>query len=158
MQEDTYILHADVNYIGIGGIVSVSTEGQELPVVFFSRQLCSSEMNYSSSQNECLVVVDTIRQFEIHLVGKSFTLVTNYQALPYLVSLRTLNRRLTRGALFLKDFAFTIKYRLGKLNNNEGLSRLKNLEEHFEDTFYQKREMREITHKLLTLVQIIILL
>ena len=102
--------------------------------------------------------MDTIRQFEIHLVGKSFTLVTNYQTLQYLVSSRTLNRRLTRGALFLKDFVFTIKYRLGKLNNNEGLSRLKNLEEQFKDTFYQKREMREITHKLLTLVQIIILL
>ena len=70
--------------ICIGGVFSVSREGQELPVAFFSRQLCSSENNYLSSENGCLAVVDTIRQFEIHLVGKSFTLVTDHQALQHL--------------------------------------------------------------------------
>ena len=67
--------------MGIGGVLSVSREGQELPVAFFSRQLHSSENNYSSSEMECLAVVDTIREFEIHRVGKSFTLVTDHQEL-----------------------------------------------------------------------------
>ena len=74
--------------MGIGGVLSVSREEQELPVAFFSRQVHSSEKNYSSSKIECLAVVDTIRQFEIHLVGKSITLVTDHQALQYLASSR----------------------------------------------------------------------
>ena len=50
MPEDTYIVYTDASYIGIGGVLSVSREGQELPVAFFSRQLRSSEKNYSSSE------------------------------------------------------------------------------------------------------------
>ena len=124
MPEDSYILHTDASYTGIGGVLSVVREGQELPVAFFSRQLHPSEKNYSSSEIECLAVVDTVRHFEIHLVGKSFTLVTDHQALQYLASSRALNRRLTRWALFLQDFTFTIRYRPGKLNNNaDGLTR-----------------------------------
>ena len=92
----TYILHTDASYMGIGSVLSVSREGHKLPVAFFSRQLRSSEKNYTSSEIECLAVVDTIIQFEIHLVGKSFTLVTDHQALQYLASSRALNRRLTR--------------------------------------------------------------
>ena len=84
-------------------------------------------------------MVDTIRLFEIHLVGKSFTLVTDHQALQYLASSRPLNRRLTRWALFLQDFTFIIKYRPGKLNSNiDGLSRQawnENVEEQVEDDF-----------------------
>ena len=84
-------------------------------------------------------MVYTIRQFEIHLVGKSFILVTDHQALQYLASSRALNRSLTRWALFLQDFSFTIKYRPGKLNNNvDGLSRQawnENVEDQVEDDF-----------------------
>ena len=82
---------------------------------------------------------DTIRQFEIHLVGKSFTLVTDHQALQYLASSRVLNRRLTRWDLFLQDFTFIIKYRPGKLNNNvDGLSKQawnENVEDQVENDF-----------------------
>ena len=87
-------------------------------------------------------MVDTIRQFEIHLVRKSFTLVTDHQALQYLASLKALNRKLTRWALFLQNFTFTIKYRPGKLNNNvDGLSRQawnENVDEQVEDDFLPK--------------------
>ena len=54
MPEDTYVVYTDASYMGIGGVLSVSREGQELPVAFFSRQLLSSEKKYSSSKIECL--------------------------------------------------------------------------------------------------------
>ena len=84
-------------------------------------------------------MIDTIRQFEIQLVEKSITLVTDHQALQHLASSRALNRSLTRWALFLQDFTFIIKYRPGKLNNSvDGLSRQawnENIEDQVEDDF-----------------------
>ena len=50
MPEDTYIIHTDASYMGFGGVLNVSREGQELPVALFSRQLRLNENNYSSSQ------------------------------------------------------------------------------------------------------------
>ena len=99
MPEDSYILHTDASYTGIGGVLSVVREGQELPVAFFQ----DSYVPVKRITRQCLAVVNTVRHFEIHLVGKSFTLVTDHQALQYLASSRALNRRLTRW-LFLQDF------------------------------------------------------
>ncbi len=67
--EDQYIIHTDASYAGVGGVLSVCRDGQEWPVVFHSRQLRSPEKNYSASEIECLAIVDTVRHFEIHLVG-----------------------------------------------------------------------------------------
>ena len=80
MPKDTYFVYIDASFMGIGGVLNVSREGQELSIAFFSRELHSSENNYSSSEIECLAVVDKIRQFEIHLVGNHslLWLITRY--------------------------------------------------------------------------------
>ena len=39
MPEDTYFVYIDASYMGISGVLNVSREGQELPVVFLSREL-----------------------------------------------------------------------------------------------------------------------
>ncbi len=122
--EDQYIIHTDASYAGVGGVLSVCRDGQEWPVAFHSRQLRSPEKNYSASEIECLAIVDTVRHFEAHLVGRKFMLETDHQALQYLKTKRSPNKRLTRWALFLQDFTFEVRYRPGTRNGNaDGLSR-----------------------------------
>ena len=65
-----------------------------------------------------------MRHFEAHLLGRRFLLETDHQALQLLQSKRSPNKRLTRWALFLQEFAFEVRYRPGTRNGNaDGLSR-----------------------------------
>ena len=53
-------------------VLSVSRDGAEQSVGFFSRQLRDAETRYSATELECLAVVETIRHFEVYLHGCPF--------------------------------------------------------------------------------------
>ena len=65
---DSYRLQTDASGLGIGAVLSVIRE-EEMPVAYYSRQLRSSEKNYSSTELECLAVVAAIKHFECYLAG-----------------------------------------------------------------------------------------
>ena len=110
--------------MGIGGVLSVFRDNKDMPIAFHYRQLRPQEKNYSASEIECLVIVDTIRHFEAYLVGRKFILDKDHQALEYLATKKSPNKRLTRWSLFLQEFNFELKYRPGSRNSNaDGLSR-----------------------------------
>ena len=81
-------------------------------------------MNYSSTELECLGVVAALKHFEVYLAGRKFVLMTDHQALTGMSTSTNHNRRLTRWALYLQDFDFSMQYRPGPKNGNaDGLSR-----------------------------------
>ncbi len=58
--------------------------GVEFPSAFYSRKLIDCESRYSSTELECLAVVECLRQFEAHLDGRHFQLQTDHKALTFL--------------------------------------------------------------------------
>ena len=121
---DQFILHTDASGAGVGAVLSVERDKEELPVGFFSKKLSPSEKKYSATELECLAVVKAIDHFAVHLCGRPFTVVTDHQALQYLDSSRHLNSRLTRWAVQLQQHSFKIRYRPGATHGNaDGLSR-----------------------------------
>ena len=121
---DVFVLQTDASGHGVGGVLSVCRDGEELPVGYFSRKLKSPEKHYSATELECLAVVQAIDHFAAYLIGRPFTVETDHRALQYLLSSRHLNSRLTRWALKLQSYSFNIRYRPGKSNQNaDGLSR-----------------------------------
>ena len=121
---DKLLLQTDASSKGIGAVLSVVRDGQELPVGYFSKKLKKAEQNYAATELECLAVIRAIDHFAVHLSGRPFTVMTDHQALQYLQSSRHLNGRLTRWALQLQHYDFVIKYRPGKSHQNaDGLSR-----------------------------------
>ena len=121
---DVFTLTTDASFAGIGAVLSVTQEGVDLPVVFYSRQLRDRETRYTATELECLGVVEAIRLFEVYLVGSQFTLVTDHQALQFVLSNKCPNRHLTRWSLLLQGFSFTCTYRPGReLENADSLSR-----------------------------------
>ena len=65
-------VRTDTSGKGLSGVLSVFRDGVELPVAFYSRQLRGAETCYSTSELECLAVVDSVRHFQVYLHGRSF--------------------------------------------------------------------------------------
>ena len=98
-----------------------SEEWEELPVGYYSKKLSPAEQKYAATELECLAVIRAIDHFAVRLSGTQFTAVTDHQ---YLQSSRHLNGRLTRWALQLQHYHFTIRYCPGNTHQNaDGLSR-----------------------------------
>lgn len=69
---DVFTLFMDASRLGIGAVLSVSRDGKEALVAYFSRQLTVAERNHSPPQElEGLGVVAAVPHFEIYLIGES---------------------------------------------------------------------------------------
>ena len=112
---DTFVLQTDASGFGIGAVLTVMRDGQELPCGFYSKLMSGAESRYSASEKECLALVRGIEHFDVHL------LCYRSQGTG---SPADVNGRLTRWTLTLQRFTFTVKYRPGYLHQNaDGLSR-----------------------------------
>lgn len=120
-----YTLHTDASFLGLGAVLSQKDENDtERPVAYYSRQLKDRESRYTASEIECLAAVNSIRHFDVYLLGAEFDLITDHQALTSLRTMKNGNGRLTRWALALQQYQFTVTHRKGSCHSNaDGLSR-----------------------------------
>ena len=80
---DVFVLQTDASGRGVGAVLSVCRDGDELPVGYFSRKLKPAERKYSATELECLAVVQAIDYFAAHLIGRPFMVETDHKALQY---------------------------------------------------------------------------
>ena len=121
---DAMTLHTNASGRGRGAVLSTIRDGEESPIGYFSKRLSKAERNYAVTKLECLAVVKSIDHFTIHLLGKSFGVVSEHKALTARRTSTKLNGRLMRWALTLQDYDFEVIYRPGvKHQNADGLSR-----------------------------------
>lgn len=120
-----FIFQTNASNVGIGAILSQSDEaGVDKPVAYYSRKLFPRETRYSTTEKECLAVVDGVRHFSVYLTGTHFTVHTDHLCLQYLDRMKDVNGRLTRWSLLLQPYDFTVIHRAGTSNANaDGLSR-----------------------------------
>ena len=119
-----FVLHTDASGTAIGAVLSQRFEDGEHPVQYASRVLAASERHYAITELECLAVVWSVHLFRPYLFGHPFEVVTDHQALKWLMSGKTHVGRLARWAIFLSGYSFTITYRRGVQHGNvDALSR-----------------------------------
>ena len=122
---DEFLLQTDASGVGVGAVLNVIRNKEELPVAFYSRKLLPRERCYAATELEGLAVVDSILHFDAYLATHPFTLETDHRALLFLNSAKQANGRLARWALKLQPFSFSIKYKPGVEHcNADTLSRL----------------------------------
>ena len=117
----------DASPVGIGAILSQQQKnGEYRPVYYASRSLTSVERRYSQTEKEALAVVWGCERFSLYLVGKEFDLITDHKPLETIYSSKRTKPlpRIERWVLRLQPFAFKVKYRQGKDNAADALSRL----------------------------------
>ncbi|KAG6438864.1 hypothetical protein O3G_MSEX000284, partial [Manduca sexta] len=111
-----YVIKSDASNYALGAVL-VQGEGEdEHPVEYASRLMTPAERNYSTTEREALAVVWAISKFRGYIEGLPVTVITDHQALKWLMSLRSPTGRIARWALQIQAYDITIKYTPGRTN------------------------------------------
>src|SRR6266436_6525208 len=99
-------LHTDASKVGIGSIL-IQKDGKNKNVVsYYSRRLNKHEENYSTSELECLAVIDSVDHFHVYLHGVDFTVVSDHSALQWLFQVKNPSGRLFRWSIRLSEYNY----------------------------------------------------
>ena len=126
------VVHCDASPFALGAVLSsCDPETQvEKPVAFAHRVLSPSERNYSQLDKESLAIVFACKKFDKFLYGRKFTVVSDHRPLVRIFGEKSAlpsvaAARLSRYAVFLSRYNFSVRYRKGKEHQNaDTMSRL----------------------------------
>ena len=106
-------------------LLQAQADGTNKPIGFFSRSLTSAERNYDTTERECLAVVWACLLLRPYIELQRFTVITDHEALKWLLTYKESTGRLARWRLRLLEYDFDIQYRKGiKHQAADALSRL----------------------------------
>lgn len=105
-----FLLQTDACNEGIGALLLQEIDGLRHPIGFASRKLLPREQNYATIERECLAIVWGISKFDNFLYGQHFILEVDHEPLRYLSQCNFKNSRLTRWALSIQPYRFTVRH------------------------------------------------
>lgn len=88
------MLQTDASDVGVGAVLLQYEDGVKKPVVYASKKLSKSQVNYSTIEKEYYAIVWAVQKFQRYLYGQEFYLETDHQPLVYLSKSKVLNARL----------------------------------------------------------------
>jgi hypothetical protein len=119
-----FVVACDASTKAIGAVLSQQRNGKERPIAYCSRQLNPAESKYSVTELQLLAFLFATKQFRCYLYGRSFTVHTDHSALKWLLNLQDPSSRLTRWAIELPEYDFTVEHRPGtRMRHADALSR-----------------------------------
>ena len=111
-----FILTTDACNSAVSYILSQMTDKGERVVSYGGRSLRENESKWSITEQEALAVIEGVKEYSVYLKGKPFTIVTDHVSLSYINKMKLTGiGRLTRWAVFLQPYKFTVQYKKGAL-------------------------------------------
>ena len=118
MEQGAYEIHCDSSGYGIGATLVQIQNGNPVVISFLSRSMTDVEKRYTTSEQECLAVVYSIKKFRPYIYGTEFTVYTDHNSLKWLFSVKDPNGRLARWSFLLQSYSMTICHRAGRISND----------------------------------------
>lgn len=109
-------VHCDASNVGIGAVLIQRIQNKEHNIAFYSAKLEKAEINYSTTEKECLAVIRALENFAPYLAGYKFTVITDHASLKWLQTIKDPSGRLARWAMRLQALNFELVHQKGKLN------------------------------------------
>ena len=106
----------DASDYAIGAVLGQREDKKEFVIYYANKTLDSAQSNYTTMENEFLVVVFALEKFKSYIVGSPVTIFTDHAALKYLLSKQDTKPRLTRWILLCQEFNLNIKDKKGVEN------------------------------------------
>ena len=78
LPSDKFVVHVDSSHLGIGAVLNVLREDQELQVAFFSSKIGDAQKNYSATEFEVYGVLRAVKHYHYYLVNQLFTVVADH--------------------------------------------------------------------------------
>ena len=121
-------VHIDASAYALGCILTQPHEhNMDFPVTYASRQLNSTEKNYTTTEREGLAMVYAVKKFKHYLLANRFIFFVDHHALMYLVNKPCATGRIVRWFVILLEFDFTIAVKPGRSHQRaDHLSRITN--------------------------------
>lgn len=105
------ILYTDASRDGIAGILMQVTNEGEKPVHYYSSQTTVDEKKYHSFELELLAIVSSLQRFRLYLLGSSFKIVTDCNAVRYALTKKEIIPRISQWVLSTQEFTYDIVHR-----------------------------------------------
>ena len=116
-------LVTDASNTALAGVLLQKDETEDWhPVAYTSRRLRPEERNYHANERETLAVIHALRVWRTNLF-RPFEIITDNQAVTYLLSKKQLSGREARWLDLLADFDMTISHKPGRENIADPISR-----------------------------------
>jgi hypothetical protein len=115
--DEPLFLICDASVHGIGAMYGQGPDWQRCrPAGFMSRKFSNAQSSYMTMEQEALAILEALKTWEDKFMGRKFTVITDHEALKYLMTKKSLSRRESRWADYLARFNFDIVHIPGELN------------------------------------------
>ena len=116
IEDKPFYLYTDASNYALGAVLCQGERDSCRPIEYASRLLIPAERNYCTTEREALAIVWALDRFRGYLECNEVIVMTDHQALRWLMSLKSPHGRLARWALQIQGYEAEIKYVPGHTN------------------------------------------
>ena len=110
----SFHISIDASDMAIGGVLGQKEGQASYAIYFISKNMISTELNYTVTENEFMVVVYSINKFCHYITGYELFVHMDHYSIIFFMNKPITNGRVTRWLFLLQEFNITLIDRPGQ--------------------------------------------